>query len=37
MAFIHANSRMGQAGRLDEEIRLSLIDLMDGEEEEEEV
>ena len=37
MAFIHANSRMGQAGRLDEEIRLSLIDFMDGEEEEEEV
>ena len=32
-----ANSPMGQAGVVYEEIRLSLIDFMDGEEEEEEV
>jgi len=36
LAFIRANSSLGQAGGLDEEIRLSLIDLVEGGEEEEE-
>ena len=36
LAFIRANSSLGQAGGLDEEIRLSLIDLIEGGEEEEE-
>ena len=36
LAFIRANSSLGQAGGLNEEIRLSLIDLVEGGEEEEE-